>query len=76
MTVTSEKIISWTEKKSRENLVGMYKQELLRISEGAQCFALIPRGVRKRLRRDGVLQKIGNKYSVTNLGIEMIREGT
>lgn len=76
MTVTREKIRSWCEKKSKENLVCMYRAELLRIAKGERCFALIPRGARKKLRRDGVLQKNGNRYSVTDLGIKMIREGT
>ena len=68
MTVTHEKSKSWVVERSRENLVGMFQQELLKIAKGEHCFTLIPRGVRKRLRKDGILEKTGSKYFVTSLG--------
>ena len=68
MTVTHEKSESWVLKKSRENLVCMYRQELLKIAKGEHCLTLLPRGVRKRLRKDGILEKTGSKYFVTSLG--------
>lgn len=72
MTVKQESMISWAEKRSRENLVGMYRQELLKIIERGYCSKLIPRGVRKRLRRDGILEKSGNQYTVTLLGKKIL----
>jgi len=75
-TLYSEKEKRFLEQRSLENLVGMYRQELLKIIEGEHCFNLIPKGVRKRMRKDEILKKLGNRYSVTSLGIKIIREGT
>lgn len=63
------------EKKRTENLIETYQEELLRIVRGENCFALLPRSVRRRLRRYGIIKKFGHKYEVTPLGREMLKEG-
>lgn len=60
------------ERRSTENLIEIYRQELLRIVEGENCFLLIPRGVRQRLRKYGILLKAGPRYEVTPWGREML----
>ena len=60
------------EQRSRENLVGMFRKELLKVVEGYNCIDLLPNGVRRRMRGDGILRKAGSKYEVTALGREML----
>ena len=62
-------------KRNRENLVEINREELLKIIEGHNCAEIISTGtVRRRLREEGILQKIGSKYTVTELGREMLSE--
>lgn len=68
----SENEKKFLEKRSLDNLVEVYRQELLRIIDGEYCHDFMPRGVRKRLREAGILDKIGPKYEVTPRGREML----
>ena len=72
----SEKEKEFIEQRSRENLVEMYREELLRVIEGEDCIYLISSRVRKRMREYGVLKKFGCKYEVTPLGVKMLSEET
>lgn len=60
------------EKQSTENLIDMYRQELLRIVRGEKCHKLLPKSVRRRFRNYGILSKIGGIYKVTSRGKEML----
>ncbi|MCW4049089.1 MAG: hypothetical protein NWE89_05065 [Candidatus Bathyarchaeota archaeon] len=62
------------EKRSRENLVETNREELLKVIEGHNCVDFMSHGVRRRLRKYGILKKIGSKYTVTQLGMEMLSE--
>jgi len=61
------------ERRSTENLIEIYRKELLRIVRGENCFELLPRSVRRRLRNYGILKKFGSKYEVTTKGKKMLR---
>jgi predicted methyltransferase len=61
-------------KRSRENLVEFYREEFLKVIDGHNCGGLIPLHVRRRLRKEGILKKFGSKYTVTQLGREMLSE--
>jgi len=68
----TEKEKNFLERRSMENLIVTYRQELLRIVEGDDCFLLLPRGVRRRFRRCGILLKIRRGYEVTPKGKKML----
>jgi len=53
------------ERQSMENLVENYREELLQIIGGSECCILLPRGVRRRMKRDGILSKVGHRYEVS-----------
>jgi len=56
------------DRRSTENLFGLYRQELLRIIEGESCITLMSSGVRRKLMTAGILLKKGNRYIVSPLG--------
>ncbi|MCW3989142.1 MAG: hypothetical protein NWE88_03600 [Candidatus Bathyarchaeota archaeon] len=56
------------ERRSTENLVELCRQELLRMIEGESCVSLLTVGVRRRLKKEGILLKEGNRYTVSPLG--------
>jgi len=60
------------ERRSTENLVETYRQELLQIVGGESCLILLPTAVRRQLRQYGILLKMGSKYEVTPKGREML----
>lgn len=60
------------ERRSTENLIEIYRDELLRVIDGEYCPSFMPRGVRKRLRKADILLKVGPRYEVTPLGREML----
>ena len=68
----TEKEQKFLERRSLENLIITYREELLQIVRGDNCFPLLPRGVRRRLRGCGVLTKIGHKYDVTPKGKKLL----
>jgi len=70
----SRKDEDFLEQRSRENLVDIHREELLKVLEGHNCVDLIPTGVRRQLKKYGVLKKFGSKYTVTELGREMLSE--
>lgn len=70
----SKKDEEFIKKRSRENLVEIYREELLKIIEGHSCVDFISTGVRQRLREEGILQRFGSKYTITDLGREMLSE--
>jgi len=59
--------------RSIENLVEVYREELLKIIEGYNCVDFISTGVRRRLREEGILKKFGSKYTVSQLGRKMLK---
>jgi len=61
------------ERRSTENLIEIYRQELLRILSGENCFKLLPRSVRRRLGDYGILKRFGSRYEVTTKGKKMLR---
>lgn len=70
----TEKEKEFIEQRSKENLVDMYREELLRVIGGEDCIYLISSRVRKRMREYGILKKFGNRYEVTPLGVKMLSE--
>ena len=60
------------DRRSTENLFGLYRQELLRIIEGESCITLLTSGVRRKLKTAGILLKKGNRYIVSPLGRNML----
>ncbi len=60
------------DRRSTENLFGLYRQELLRIIEGESCITLMTSGVRRKLMTAGILLKRGNRYVVSPLGRNML----
>jgi len=70
----SKKDEDFIEKRSRENLVETYREELLKVLRGYNRMDFIPLSVRKRMREDGVLKRFSGRYTVTELGMEMLRE--
>ncbi|MCW4049125.1 MAG: hypothetical protein NWE89_05245 [Candidatus Bathyarchaeota archaeon] len=68
----SKKDEDFLKQRSRDNLVETYWEELHKVIEGNNCVDLLPNGVRRRLRRYGILLKIGSKYPVTQLGREIL----
>ena len=60
------------ERQSMENLVENYREELLQIIGGGDCCTLLPRGVRRRMRRDGILSKVGHRYEVGLQGRDLL----
>ncbi len=60
------------EQRSLENLVENYRQELLRIVGGDNDISLLPRGVRRRMRKDGILSKARHTFGVTPKGRDML----
>ena len=60
------------EKRSTENLIIMYREELLQIVGGDNGSSLLPRGVKRRLRREGILSMIGHRFEVTPKGKKML----
>jgi len=60
------------EKRSTENLIIMYREELLQIVGGEGYPRMLPKGVRRQLRRDGVLSMIGHRFEVTPKGKKML----
>lgn len=72
-TVTyTEKEQRLFEQRSLENLIWLYREELLQIVEGDNDISLLPRTVRRRLRGCGVLTKSRHKYDVTPKGKKML----
>ena len=63
---------NFLEQRSLENQIVTYRQELLRIVRGEGCPGMLPKGVRRQLRRDGVLSKIGHRFEVTPKGKKML----
>ncbi len=68
----TEKEQRFCEQRSLENLVENYRQELLRIVGGDNDISLLPRGVRRRMRKDGILSQVGHTYDVTLKGRNML----
>jgi len=66
------------ERKSTENLIEVYRQELLRMIEGESCVSLLTVGVRRRLKKEGILLKSGNRYIVSPRGRAILepKDGT
>ena len=62
------------EQRSLENLLLIYRQELLRIVGGELCSKVLPKSVRLRLRRNGILTKVGHTFGVTVKGMKMLDE--
>lgn len=70
----SRKDEDFLEKRSRENLVETYREELLRILRGYKHMDFIPFIVRRQMRKDGILKRFSGRYTVTQLGMEMLSE--
>lgn len=70
----SAKDEEFLEQRSRENLVDTYREELLKVLEGHNCVGLLSTGVRRQLKKYGILKTFGSKYTVTRLGREMLSE--
>jgi len=49
-------------------LIELYRPELLRVIEGESCVSLLTVGVRRRLKKEGILWKRGGRYTVTPRG--------
>jgi len=60
------------DRRSTENLFGLYRQELLRIIDGESCITLMTSGVRRKLMTAGILLKKGNRYIVSPRGRNML----
>ncbi len=65
---------SFFEQRSLENLIVTYRQELLQIIGGSECCILLPRSVRRQLRRNRILFLDGHKLGVTVKGMKMLDE--
>ncbi|MCK4438448.1 hypothetical protein KAV47_05195 [Candidatus Bathyarchaeota archaeon] len=70
----SKKDEDFIKKRSRENLIEFYREELLKVIEGYNRMDFMSHGVRRRMRKEGVLKKRGGKYTVTRLGRKMLSE--
>ncbi len=68
----TEKEQRFCEQRSLENIVLTYREELLQIVGGDNSIKLLPRGVRRRMRKDGILSQVGHKYDVTLKGRDML----
>ncbi len=68
----TEKEQRFFEERSLENLIVTYREELLQIVGGDTRSSLLPRGVRRRMRKDGILSQVGHKYDVTPKGKKML----
>ena len=62
-------------KRSRDNLVEFYREEFLKVIDDNNCRDFMHHRVRQRLMKEGILKKFGSKYTVTQLGREMLSEG-
>ena len=60
------------EQRNLENLVETYREELFKVIDGHNCVDVIPTSVRRQMREDGILKKVGCKYTVSQLGRKMI----
>ncbi len=56
----------WLLAKSIENLVEYYSIFLIDVTNGGKLVDSVPKGVRKRLIKYGVLRKFGNKFELTD----------
>ena len=72
----SKKEYEFLEQRSRENLIETYREELLKVMKGYNIMDFIPTSVRRRMREDGILKKFSGKYTVTQLGREILNEET
>jgi len=70
----TEKEQRFFEQRSLENLIITYQKELLRIVGGDNDISLLPRGVRRRMRKDGILSKARHTFGVTPKGRKMLTE--
>ncbi len=68
----TEKEKDFFEQRSLENLIAIYRQELLRIIGGEYGSKVLPRSVRRRLRRNGILTKVGHTFGVSPKGRDML----
>ena len=68
----TEKEQRFCEKRSLENIVLTYREELLQIVGGDNDISLLPRGVRRRMRKDGILSKARHTFGVTPKGRDML----
>ena len=64
------------EKRSVENLVYFYRDELMSMTEGVRARDLFPKGLRKRLRDFGILVyrhgRGGIRYVVSSTALELL----
>ncbi len=70
----TEKEHRFCEQRSLENIVLTYREELLQIVRGDNSIKLLPRGVRRRMRKDGILSQVGHTFGVTVKGENMLNE--
>jgi hypothetical protein len=66
----------WLLAKSIENMVEYYSSFLIDVTNRRKPVDSVSKGIRRRLMEYGVLRKFGNKFELTNLGINLIREKT
>jgi len=69
----SKKDEDFIERRSRENLVETYREELLKVIEGYNRIDFMSHGVRRRLKAEGIIKKVSGKYTVTELGMQMLK---
>ena len=61
-------------KRSRENLVDFYKEELNKIDKERECKETLSRHVKRRMTKYGIIKKKNGMYMVlTDLGKELLK---
>jgi len=73
----SKKQEDFLKQRSRDNLVEVYREELLKVIEGYNHMDFMPFHVRRRMREEGIIiKKVGSKYTVTELGRDMLKSSS
>ena len=77
MKFTTEEL-EFFEAQSRENIVWFYQSELRKILKGQKTMDVLPKNVRKRLKKYGIIAKRpdtskGSVYYITPVGKKILR---
>jgi len=60
------------ERRSNENLLVTYREELLTTVGGENGILQLPKNVRRRFKKYGIIRKFGHRYELTPKGREML----